>query len=146
MSSSAPGWSFGRVFGRHGKGLEGSNDDEVEEEAMAAEKGGELELELEFELELVLEVELELEGQGSSQQAGGAEQCFGTTSAGFEGQLAQSAKSSAASTDLLSRSLRCSEGSVRRQTTPLCPVCSENSELSLVVEESVDSASKISER
>jgi hypothetical protein len=33
-----------------------------------------------------------------------------------------SAKSSAASIDLFSRALRCSEGSVRRQTTPLCRV------------------------
>jgi hypothetical protein len=33
-----------------------------------------------------------------------------------------SAKSSAASTELLSKALRCSEGSARRQTTPLCRV------------------------
>jgi hypothetical protein len=33
-----------------------------------------------------------------------------------------SAKSSAAPTDLFSRALRCSEGSKRRQTTPLCRV------------------------
>ena len=37
-----------------------------------------------------------------------------------------SAKSSAASTDLFFRALRCSEGSARRQTTPLCRVLGHN--------------------
>jgi hypothetical protein len=51
MSSSAPGWSFGRVFGLHGSGSEGSKDEEEEEEeeeeddAMAS-SGGDLSLSL----------------------------------------------------------------------------------------------------
>ena len=58
MSSSAPGGSFGRLFGLHGKGSEGrrevdkeeeEEEEEDEEEAMAVSGVGELfELELEF--------------------------------------------------------------------------------------------------
>ena len=32
MSSSAPGGSFGRVFGLHGNGSDGSKEEEVEDE------------------------------------------------------------------------------------------------------------------
>ena len=50
MSSSAPGGSFGRVFGLHGKGSDGRRDfDEEEEEAMAVSGVGEL---FEFVLDL----------------------------------------------------------------------------------------------
>jgi hypothetical protein len=52
MSSSAPGWICGRLFGLHCSGSEGSKEVEgLYEEAMA-ESGGELEFEFAFELEL----------------------------------------------------------------------------------------------
>jgi hypothetical protein len=93
MSNSAPGWSFGRVFGLHGSGSAGSKEEETDEEAMA------------------------ISGAVGRRQASVPEQA----SVEFEALLVQLMESLSekfcGSSDFFSRTVRCSEDSECRQTT-----------------------------